>query len=250
LSEEADRYPHLPFRQGAPASPYGSSVSPIAAFSDELHHSDCLRFHLALPCLPPETELMGIDQLGKSWKTPFCESFDSFHQLVDWGFILLRIETYSLLMAAIFLVHNLEEFLSFDRMPKFRYAKKITNRKSFLFSIVVLSLLVIIFSVWGYLSKSPIIQNINIIVLFSLTINAIQHGLFSIRYRKIVPGTLTALFFVLPVSALFFMRLYEMRAFDCWSFVQYSIVSSVVMIASLWITLWIGNRFANRVKHG
>ena len=108
------------------------------------------------------------------------------------------IDAYPLLFATVFLVHNLEEFLFFDRMPKFRYAKKIYNRKSFLFSIVVLSLLVIFFSVWGYLHKSSIVRNVNIIILFSLTINAIQHGLLSIWYRRIIPGTLTAIFLCFP----------------------------------------------------
>jgi len=160
------------------------------------------------------------------------------------------IDAYPLLLAAIFLVHNLEEYIFFDRIPKFRYAKKIFNRKSFLFSIVVLSLLVVFFSVWDYLSSNPIVRNVNIIVLFSLTINAIQHGLLSIRFRRVIPGTISALFLVLPVSALYFMRLYELKSFDLWSFVEYLALSPAVMVILLLITLWFGNRLTRRDKHG
>ena len=160
------------------------------------------------------------------------------------------IDVYPMLLATVFLMHNLEEMIFFDRMPKFRYAKKIFNRRSFLFSLTVLSILAIFFAVWGYLYRSPIVQNVNIVVLFSLTINAIQHGLLSIWYRRIIPGTLTALFLVLPVSALFFMKLYELKALTCWSFVGYLILSPTVMIASILITLWVGNLFINEVKHG
>ncbi|MBF8263936.1 MAG: hypothetical protein HW387_1601 [Parachlamydiales bacterium] len=40
-----------------------------AAFSYGLHHSDRLRFHLALPRLPLETELVGNDQgQVSSWR--------------------------------------------------------------------------------------------------------------------------------------------------------------------------------------
>ena len=160
------------------------------------------------------------------------------------------INIFSMLLATVFLLHNLEEMIFFDRMPKFQYAKKIFNRGSFLFSIVVLSLLAIFFAVWGYLYRSPIVQNVNIIVLFSLTINAIQHGLLSIWYRRIIPGTWTALFLILPISALFFMKLYELKALSCWSFVGYLVLSPAVMIALILITLWIGNLFTNGVKHG
>ena len=58
-----DHYPQIPFLWGDEALPYGSSVSPIAAFSYGLHHSDRLRFHLALPRLPLKMEFVGNDQV-------------------------------------------------------------------------------------------------------------------------------------------------------------------------------------------
>jgi hypothetical protein len=34
------------------------------------------------------------------------------------------IDVYPMLLATVFLMHNLEEMIFFNRMPKFRYAKK------------------------------------------------------------------------------------------------------------------------------
>gem|GEM_PF-5003820 len=50
------------FYRGLRLCQYGFSVSPIAAFSYGHRHSNRLRFHLALPRLPPETKLVGNDK--------------------------------------------------------------------------------------------------------------------------------------------------------------------------------------------
>ena len=151
---------------------------------------------------------------------------------------------YALILAAIFILHNIEEYLSFDKMPKISLmnllGKKIVTRHSFLFAITFLSFFVLAIGALNYLSENPIFYQINILVLFSLAINALQHLILSLKERRIMPGTLTAALLILPCSILYTMKLFESSKLDSWSFLKYALLSPIVMFISIYISLWLG----------
>lgn len=147
---------------------------------------------------------------------------------------------YPLLLSAIFIIHNLEEYLSFDQMPKMIF-KKIVNRRSFFFSINILSLFVILSSILNYFLENRILQRINLLILFSLAINSIQHLVLSFWRRKLVPGTISATLLMLPCSLLYFHALFEKEKLDGFTFIMYLILSPIVMSIAIISTLWIGN---------
>ena len=147
---------------------------------------------------------------------------------------------YPFILAIIFLMHNYEEWLSFDSMPKFSFIKKYFHRKAFLFAISVLSVLVTVFSF-------PYFQKMHLIILFALTINALQHCFLSIWHRKLIPGTFSALFFMLPFSLFCLIKLFQEGALDFPKFIKYLILSPIVMIISIGTTLFIGSKlFKNK----
>ncbi len=138
-----------------------------------------------------------------------------------------------MILAVIFLLHNLEEWLSFDEMPKPGIGKKIMTRKSFLFSAVLLSSLVILFSL-------PTFEKIHLIILFSLLINSLQHGVLSIRHRRIVPGTYTALLLIFPYSLFLLARMIQEGKTDVLTLIVNLILSPFVMGLSIVSTLFLG----------
>jgi len=154
---------------------------------------------------------------------------------------------YSLLLSAIFIIHNLEEYFSFDRMPKIRIFKKIMNRRSFLFSIGIFSLFVLLLSLLNYFLENKILQKINLLILFSLTINSIQHLILSIWYRRIAPGTISAILLMFPCSVLYFLTLFDEKKLDGFTFVEYLILSPIVMGVAIIGTLWFGNFLCSKI---
>lgn len=157
----------------------------------------------------------------------------------------LSSKIYAFVLAAIFIIHNIEEYLSFDRMLKLP-GKKIFNRKSFLFAIVLLSSLVVLFSVLNYFIDSEVLQKINIVILFALSVNAVQHVIASLRHRRMLPGTYSAAFLILPFAVLYFMKLQKIMMLDFFSIIGYLIVSTAVMIFSIYGSLWLGYRFTRK----
>ncbi len=145
-------------------------------------------------------------------------------------------QAYLFVLAAIFIIHNAEEYVFFHRMPK-KFIFK--NRKSFLFSIAMLSLLVILSAIFGFLFKeSRFFQAVNSVVLFSLSINAVQHVVFSIWYRKILPGTFSAALLIFPFSLLCFTKLVKWEGFG---FIGCLILTPIAMVLFILVTLRLGN---------
>lgn len=139
--------------------------------------------------------------------------------------------TYPFILSLIFVLHNAEEYISFDRMSKIIPMKK----WSFLFSIALLSALVVLFA------ASEVFAGANIVVLFALLINSLQHCLLSIWHKKMVAGIYTALFLMLPFSVFYFIRLCELGIINYGNFLAYLAVSPVIMVISIVGTLRLGD---------
>lgn len=155
----------------------------------------------------------------------------------------MSIKIYALILAAIFIVHNVEEYLSFDEMKKMGFkflGKNRVTRGAFLFAITFLSLLVVLLSVLNYLFDNDLFQKANTIVLFALTINALQHVIASIWHRRVLPGTLSAAFLILPFTVFYFIKHQEAMKWDFLGYFEYAIVSIAIMVLSIYGSLWLG----------
>lgn len=158
---------------------------------------------------------------------------------------------YPLLLSTIFIIHNLEEALFFDQMPNIHIFKKIMNRRSFLFSISILSLFVLVSALLNYFLENRAMQRINLLILFSLAINSIQHLVLSFWHRKLVPGTVSAALLMFPCALIYFFALFSKRKLDVFTFIEYLILSPFVMGIAIISTLWLGSYlFSKTNKNG
>lgn len=146
------------------------------------------------------------------------------------------------ILALIFMIHNWEEYISFDQMPKPWVGKKILNRRNFLFATILLSLIVLLLSF-------PYFKKVHALVVSVLAINSLQHVVLSLWHRRVVPGTLSALFLMLPFCFLYFARLFREGEMDLCGLLQYLILAPIAMVISIMIALWLAHFiFSNKQK--
>jgi hypothetical protein len=148
---------------------------------------------------------------------------------------------YPLLLSFVFIIHNLEEYIYFDQITKPPFFKKIANRRSFLFAIGILSLFVLIVSVLQFFITSGFLQNLNLLILFSLALNSIKHIFLSIWKRTFDPGTISAVLLMLPCSVFYFLKLFDEGKLNGLIVFEYFILSLFVMPIVIMFVLWFGN---------
>jgi hypothetical protein len=150
---------------------------------------------------------------------------------------------YFLLLALMFVLHNIEEYLFYYRMPP-AYLKliegKFNNPRCFLYAISLLSLLAMFLVLLNYFTSSEIVKTATFIMCLTIFINALQHLVASLWYRKILPGTFTATFLIVPFSIFGWIKLHHLIKIDFYSFMLYLIVSLIVMVLLIHGSLWFG----------
>lgn len=146
-------------------------------------------------------------------------------------------------MVLIFFLHNIEEYIFYYRMPAAYFkliGDKIKSSKVFLCAIILLSFLALVVALFNYFISSGFIKIVSFIMCFAIFINALQHVGISCLYRKILPGTFTATFFIIPFSIFCWITLHESINVGPYSVVLFLIVSLIVMLLSIYGSLWGG----------
>lgn len=148
-----------------------------------------------------------------------------------------------LLLPLIFILHNVEEYISFDQFKDI-YLKVIGrdffDRNIFLFAISFLSISVSSIIIANYFISNHYLQLVTVIIVFSIFINGIQHCIGSLICRKILPGMLTAVFLIIPFSIIFILKLKYEILFGIKDFIVYMIVSAVVTYVAIFVSLFFG----------
>ena len=148
-----------------------------------------------------------------------------------------------LLLPVIFVLHNIEEYLYYDKFtnyyPKF-VDQKFNDQKVFLVAVSILSVAVALIAGLDYCFSNNIIKHLTVIVLFSVFINAIQHCICSLFFRKILPGTITSVLLIIPYAIIFITTAKLELNFGFKELISYGIASIFVMIISILISLKIG----------
>jgi hypothetical protein len=148
-----------------------------------------------------------------------------------------------LFLPVVFIVHNIEEYRSFEKFKTF-YLKainsKFRHRTVFLYALMILTIFVSGVCISNYLMTSQILRFATTIVAMSLLANGIQHCISSLWARKILPGTISAIFLLIPCSAIYLVFLEKETQFSILDIVGWFIVSMIVMFLSIRASLWIG----------
>ncbi len=149
---------------------------------------------------------------------------------------------FAVALPLIFIIHNIEECMNFnDSVPTFFkiIGGHFYNRMIFTYAVTILSLVVVTASILNYLIVGQLVHVFAVIVVFSMLINGLQHVLGSIWQRKMVPGTWSSIFLIIPFCSLTF---YSER-FDVLQSIHhtltYLLVSVVVMIVSIFLSFLI-----------
>jgi hypothetical protein len=114
---------------------------------------------------------------------------------------------------------------------------KFVNKAIFRYAISFLSIFVIIIAMLNYHHTNIIIHIITVTVLMAIFINGVQHCVISLIYKKILPGTITAIILIIPFSLWVFLS--EKILFSLGFFI-YLVLGFVVMYIFIILSLSFG----------
>lgn len=158
----------------------------------------------------------------------------------------MKIEEFNLLLPVIFSVNNYEEYYFFSEFPKqyFRFVGiRFNDRGVFLYAIMILQIFVTVLIGINYFSNNEIYDVLLLIVNCSIVINILQHIVASFVFKKIVPGTRSALLLLTPYELIYFKSL----RLDAPEILFYFSISFLIMPLFIYVSLWTGY-FLKRIK--
>ncbi len=162
---------------------------------------------------------------------------------------MIAIDKLSLLLPIIFMIHNMEEYLFYEKFSNcFALIKPKCNnsKRSFGWAIVLLSVLTILIIGTDYFIANKITTFLKIITAVAIFVNAIQHVTYTVFFRKILPGTITSIFLIIPYSVTFIITIKKELMITYKEFLLYGmlsiIITRIVIITSLKIGNWLSNK--------
>jgi hypothetical protein len=152
-------------------------------------------------------------------------------------------KTYTLILALIFVLHSIEEFFSYERAPVQYFnllSRRLNNPSVFFYAIILLDTLVVLIVLLNWFFSNTLLDIVVRVIFFSLFINTLQHILGSFWFKRILPGTYTATFLILPFSVACLMGLHENMRITLLQTLLYLALSPLAMFASIYSSLWLG----------
>lgn len=148
-----------------------------------------------------------------------------------------------LFLSIVFIVHNIEEYRSFEDFKAF-YLKAINSifhhRTVFLYALIILTIFVSGLCISNYMLTSQALRFATTIVAMSLLTNGIGHCISSVLNRNILPGTISAIFLLIPCSVVYLVFLEKETLFGVFDILGWFLVSMIMMFLSIRASLWIG----------
>lgn len=155
----------------------------------------------------------------------------------------MKTTAFGLLLPAIMILHNTEEYRSFERFKNV-YLKsideKLRKKSVFLYALAILTISAAGICVANYFIGSRTSQIATTLVMIALLFNGVQHCTFSLWYRKMLPGTVSGLFLMIPYSLIYLILLENEIKFGFFDFVSWSLLSIIFMILLIRISFRIG----------
>lgn len=156
-----------------------------------------------------------------------------------------------LLLPVILILHNAEEYWSFEEFKKthLRFIKeKFRQRKIFLYALVILTTCASGICISNYFVGGRTFQFVTTIIVLSLFLNGIQHCISSLWARKILPGTISAAFLLIPYPIFYLVSLENEIRFGIFDIMRWSLLAVIFMISSIYISFRIGYLFHSYSK--
>ncbi len=157
----------------------------------------------------------------------------------------------NLLLPAILAVHNLDEYCQYDNFVREFYGrlpKKLTTRRVFGGTAVLLTLVVLLLSALTYSLRSGTLVMISRVAMFALMLNGIGHCVLSLKRRTWVPGTLSAITLILPYSVVAILATYS-SGNSFLSLFRYAALSAITAPLVITACLFISYGFSRWAAH-
>ncbi len=142
-----------------------------------------------------------------------------------------------------FIVHNYEEWRGYESLMRAfhgRLNSKLRDRWVFGFALILLSAVVLCLGLAEWIGGLPPVTIFSRIIVFGLLFNAFSHCFLSVKSRELVAGTVSALFLIVPLSA---MAIYSMRrdlGDSAAILLSYVVVSLATLPIAIYGSLWLG----------
>lgn len=152
-------------------------------------------------------------------------------------------EGLGIILALSFILHNYEEYRSFKIFNEFylrHLNKKFQHPDIFFRAITILSFVVCGIYVLNCFIANKALQFAATIATMSLLINGVQHCIYSLLARKLLPGTISGIFLLIPLSLAYFVLLEKDIHFSIIDIIQWSAISIVASFLLIQISLRIG----------
>ena len=141
---------------------------------------------------------------------------------------------------------NIEEYWFYNPLYFKFIAKKYRKKSVFGGAQVLLTVCVAAIYLANYFIANQTLQTATAIVALSLFVNGIQHCACSLRFKKILPGTVTGLFLLIPSSTMYFVLLRQDTGFTFLNLIQWSLLSVVAMLVAIQLSLRISYLLQNK----
>lgn len=142
--------------------------------------------------------------------------------------------TLGLFIPIILTVHNAEEYFAFEEMDKLPFFP-CRERRVFLRALILLTLFASLIAFANYWMQGW--QFMTTILVLALLLNGMQHLLSSLWLKRVVPGTYTAAFLLIPYALLYLWAFSRESTFGVGDLFYWSLLSAMFMAASISISL-------------
>ena len=120
----------------------------------------------------------------------------------------------NLLFPVVLAIHNTEEYLRFDEfIGSYRslLPERLTSRRVVRDAAILLTLAAAVVCWLTYKHQTARLLAISKVAILALMLNGVSHCILSVRRRRLMPGTLSAVLLVLPYAALAIAKMHT----DC-----------------------------------
>lgn len=115
----------------------------------------------------------------------------------------MAFDSINLLLPVVLAVHNFDEYAEYDAFVEAyhpRLARKLTSRPVIRDAVILLTVFVAVLTGLAYFFKGGVFAAMCKVAIFALLLNAISHCVLSLKRRRILPGTWSAVLLILPYS--------------------------------------------------
>ena len=149
----------------------------------------------------------------------------------------------SVALAVAFAVHNFEEWRGLDSFLRTFHARldvRLKDRFVFAFALTFLSVAVLALAVVDWVWDPAPVRFLCRVIVLGILLNAVWHCALSLYRRQLVPGTVSALFLIIPLAAAALYAMHRDFGDTVGALGLYALLSLLMLPVAIYGSLWAG----------